>query len=56
MSEIILDKIIIKAKTPSGCELKDPAKSPLNKNDIEFPSPHPGQKSNPKSATGQNVT
>jgi len=47
--------IINKAKIPNGWELNDASKFPLNKYEIELPSPHPGQKSNPKFAIGQIV-
>ena len=55
MIEIILKTIIIKAKIPKGCEWNEEIKSPLNKWEIEFPKPHPGQNSNPRLANGQIV-
>jgi len=47
--------IIIIAKIPNGCELNEELKSPLNKKEIEFPKPHPGQNSIPRLANGQIV-
>jgi hypothetical protein len=55
MIVMILSVIIIKAKIPNGCERNDKLSSPLNKYEIEFPNPHPGQKSNPRLAKGQIV-
>lgn len=39
--------IKMSTKAPRGCELYEPAKSPLKINAIDFPSPHPGQFSIP---------
>ena len=55
MIVIILNISIIKAKIPNGCELNDAIKSPLNKYEIEFPNPQPGQKSIPRFLRGQIV-
>ena len=55
MIVMILNAIIIKAKIPKGCEWKEEAKSPLNRYEIEFPNPHPGQNSNPRFESGQIV-
>ena len=55
MIENILTVIIINANIPSECEWNEEMKSPLNKNEIEFPNPQPGQNSIPKFFRGQIV-
>ena len=55
MSEKILIEMTITAKIPSGCEWNEETKSPLNKYEIEFPKPQPGQNSKPRFAIGQIV-
>ena len=55
MIVIILNMIIAKAKIPKGCERKEEEKSPLNKYEIEFPNPHPGQYLKPRFESGQIV-
>lgn len=55
MIVIILRAKTIRAKIPSGCELIDEIRSARNKYEIEFPKPHPGQKSIPRFFNGQTV-
>lgn len=45
--EVILPKIISIATIPAGCAFKEADRSPLNVNEIDLPSPQPGQYSNP---------
>lgn len=47
--------IIAKAKMPIGWDLNELIKSAWYINEIDFPIPQPGQKSNPKLLNGQSV-
>ncbi|GIK61282.1 MAG: hypothetical protein DAHOPDDO_01504 [Ignavibacteriaceae bacterium] len=55
MIVIILRVKTISAKIPNGCDRNEEIISPLNRKEIEFPNPHPGQNSNPRLARGQIV-
>lgn len=49
---MILQIRISKAAIPKGCAWNDCWSSPLNNQDIEWPSPQPGQNPSPESLTG----
>ncbi len=40
------------ANMPNGCALNEFTTSPLNKYDMEWPRPQPGQKPNPSALNG----